>query len=72
MRSSANGMVRFGVKLGSGKPFAESPFHPDERPLSDRADRSVSCQKQTCFSKPTKRKRLHAIARTFGLLGADR
>jgi hypothetical protein len=28
-------------------------------------------QKQTCFSKPTKRECLHAIARTFGLLGAD-
>ena len=32
---------------------------------------SEKCQKQTCFSKPTKRKRLYAIARTFGLLGAD-
>jgi len=32
---------------------------------------SCICQKQTCFSKATKRKRLYAIARTFGLLGAD-
>ena len=41
------------------------------RVSGDGTGMTVSCrQKQTCFSKPTKRKRLHAIARTFGLLGA--
>src|ERR1700726_3735305 len=69
------------VRTHRTAPLDQSVADPSSLPASRPRDRvnqrtpcastgeffNTICQKQTCFSKPTKRKRLYAIARTFGL-----